>query len=352
MLYFLGTFFPLLRYQTFRGVCAVLLSFGISWLCGEWFIRWLKSQQKSGQPIRDDGPQRHRTEKAGTPTMGGLLILFSVTLTTLLLSNLSIVYVWLILFFMLAYGSIGLLDDLHKLKTNDYHGFSARQKFILQFSIGGLVALIVGLLINCSVYIPLLKNFVIELPLLLFVIWGSIVIVGSTNAVNLTDGLDGLAIFPVMMASFSLAAITYVVGNAIFSKYLLLPHVPNVGELVIFLGAWMGGSLGFLWYNVHPARIFMGDTGSLAAGASLGATALIIKHEFVWAIIGAIFVIEALSVILQVFYYKRTKKRIFLMAPLHHHFEQLGLKESTIVIRFWIVSVLLSVIGLALLKLR
>lgn len=352
MLYFLSSFFPLLRYQTFRGVCAVLLSFAISWLCGEYFIKWLKIQQKSGQPIRDDGPQRHRTEKAGTPTMGGLLILWSVTLTTLLLSNLSIIYVWLILFVMWAYGSIGLLDDLHKLKTNDYHGFSARQKFILQFSISGLVALAIGLLIDCSVYFPLMKNFVIELPLFLFVIWGAVVIVGSTNAVNLTDGLDGLAIFPVMMASFSLAAIAYVVGNAVFSKYLLLPHVPNIGELVIFLGAWMGGSLGFLWYNAPPARIFMGDTGSLAAGASLGATALLIKHEFIWALIGAIFVVEALSVIIQVYYYKRTKKRVFLMAPLHHHFEQKGMQESTIVIRFWIMAVLLSVIGLASLKLR
>jgi len=352
MLYFLGAFFPLLRYQTFRGVCAVLLSFLISWLWGESFIRWLKSQQKSGQPIRDDGPQRHRTEKAGTPTMGGLLILFSVTLTTFLLSNLSVIYVWIILFVMWAYGSIGLLDDLHKLKTNDYHGFSARQKFILQFVLGGTVSLVIGLLIGCSIYFPLLKNFVLELPLLLFIIWGSVVIVGSTNAVNLTDGLDGLAIFPVMMASFSLAVITYVVGHAVFSKYLLVPYVPQMGELVIFLGAWMGGSLGFLWYNVHPARIFMGDTGSLAAGASLGATALMIKHELVWGIIGAIFVVEALSVIIQVFYYKRTKKRIFLMAPLHHHFEQMGLKESTIVTRFWIVAVLLSVVGLAMLKLR
>ncbi len=352
MLYFWGTFFPLLRYQTFRGVCAVLLSFAISWLCGEYFIRWLKVQQKSGQPIRDDGPQRHRTEKVGTPTMGGLLILWSVTLTTLLLSNLSIVYVWLILLIMWAYGGIGLLDDLHKLKTNDYHGFSARQKFFLQFAIGGLMSLIIGWLIGCSVHFPLLKNFVVELPLFLFVVWGAVVIVGSTNAVNLTDGLDGLAIFPVMMASFSLAVIAYVVGHAVFSKYLLLPHVPNIGELVVFLGAWMGGSLGFLWYNAPPARIFMGDTGSLAAGASLGATALLIKHEFVWALIGAIFVVEALSVIIQVFYYKRTKKRVFLMAPLHHHFEQKGIQESTIVIRFWIIAVLLSVIGLASLKLR
>lgn len=352
MLYFLGSFFPLFRYQTFRGVCAVLLSFAISWFFGERVIQWLKTKQKSGQPIRDDGPSRHLTEKTGTPTMGGLLILLSVTLTTLLLSNLAIVYVWLILVVMWAYGGIGLLDDLRKLRTNDYHGFSARQKFVLQFAIGGIVALIIGILVGHSVHFPLLKNAVVELPLLLFVVWGSIVIVGSTNAVNLADGLDGLAIFPVMMASFSLAAISYVVGHAVFSKYLLLPHVPHIGELVIFLGAWMGASLGFLWYNAPPARVFMGDTGSLAAGASLGTTALMIKHEFVWAIIGAIFVAEALSVILQVFYYKRTKKRIFLMAPLHHHFEQQGLKESTIVIRFWIVAVLLSVIGLSLLKLR
>ncbi len=312
----------------------------------------MKSYQKNGQPIRDDGPQRHLSEKTGTPTMGGLLILGSVTFTTILLSNLSVISIWLVLLIMWGYGGIGLFDDLHKLKTNDYHGFLVKQKFVLQLGLGALSSIGIAFLTDQNIYFPFFKNMVVHLPLLLFIMWGCIVIIGSTNAVNLTDGLDGLAIFPVMMASFSLAAIAYVVGHAVFSKYLLLPHIPNVGELVIFLGAWMGASLGFLWYNAPPARIFMGDTGSLAAGASLGATALLIKHEITWSIIGAIFVIEALSVIIQVVYFKRTKKRIFLMAPLHHHFEQIGLKESTIVIRFWIIAVLLSLISLASLKLR
>lgn len=352
MLYFFHFLFPTLRYQTFRGVCAVLLAFIISWLFGEKFISWMKSYQKNGQPIRDDGPQRHLSEKTGTPTMGGLLILGSVTFTTILLSNLSVISIWLVLLIMWGYGGIGLFDDLHKLKTNDYHGFLVKQKFVLQLGLGALSSIGIAFLTDQNIYFPFFKNMVVHLPLLLFIMWGCIVIIGSTNAVNLTDGLDGLAIFPVMMASFSLAAIAYVVGHAVFSKYLLLPHIPNVGELVIFLGAWMGASLGFLWYNAPPARIFMGDTGSLAAGASLGATALLIKHEITWSIIGAIFVIEALSVIIQVVYFKRTKKRIFLMAPLHHHFEQIGLKESTIVIRFWIIAVLLSLISLASLKLR
>lgn len=343
----------LLKYQTFRALCAVFFAFFISWMFGNKFIELLKKYQKTGQPIRDDGPQHHITQKSGTPTMGGILLFLSVTVSTLLFSKWNTPSVWIVMFAMWGYGLIGFLDDLKKIKSNDnYQGLSVKQKFILQILVGIAASYAIALTVDSAIYFPIFKNIILTLPLWLYLIWGTIVIVGSANAVNLTDGLDGLAIFPVMMASLSLAVIAYIVGHATFSRYLFLPHIPSMGEITVFLGAWVGGSLGFLWFNAPPARVFMGDIGSLAAGSALACTALLIKHELVWTIIGAIFVVEAVSVILQVFYYKKTKKRIFLMAPLHHHFEHLGIEESTIVIRFWIVSVLLALIGLSFLKIR
>ena len=353
MFFYFAQCLPILKYQTFRSLMAVFSAFFISWLFGQKFIDLIGKVQKNGQPIRNDGPKSHTIDKAGTPTMGGLLILLSVTISTLLFAKLHLSFIWVLLSVMWGFGLIGLLDDVKKIRKNDnYQGLSVRSKFVLQFLIAILTGIFVFYAVNGSIFFPLFKNFVITLPLWLYVIWSSLVVVGSSNAVNLTDGLDGLAIFPVMMACLSLGIIAFVSGHAGLSHYLLIPYIPKVGEIIVFLGAWVGASLGFLWYNAPPARIFMGDIGSLAAGGILGTVALLIKHEIVWGIIGAIFVVEALSVIIQVFYFKKTRKRVFLMAPLHHHFEHKGFKEPTIVIRFWIISVLLALIGLATLKLR
>lgn len=345
----------ILRYQTFRSFSAILTAFFISLFLGQVVIEWLKSFQKKGQPIRDDGPENHLETKVGIPTMGGILILVSVTVSTILWGNLKNSLLWSSLFVMWTYAGLGILDDLEKIRKYSSKGIRAKSKFLIQCLIGVCVTIFCGYVIGFSeffvIHFPFIRSFSVDVGSF-FILWGVLVIVGSSNAVNLTDGLDGLAIFPVMMASLSLAVIAYVVGNAVFSSYLFLPYVPHTGELIIFLGSWIGASLGFLWFNAPPARIFMGDTGSLAAGASLGVIALMTKHEIVWAIIGGIFVVEALSVIIQVASFKLRKKRIFLMAPIHHHFEKQGWKESTIVIRFWIISVLLALVGLASLKIR
>lgn len=348
-------FFNLFRYLTFRTGGAILTALIISFAFANTFIAWLKHKQKEGQPIRPDGPEQHLLTKQGTPTMGGILILASVTTSTLLWANLTNIFVWVVLGVTLGFGLLGGYDDYLKLTKRSHHGLSAKGKLI-----GQVVLVIIGLFFakqamptNLATHLtfPFVKELTIDLGLFFFV-WGSFVVIGSSNAVNLTDGLDGLAIVPVMLAAACFALIAYLVGNSVFSNYLQIHHVPNTGELCVFLGAFLGAGLGFLWFNAPPARVFMGDTGSLAAGGALGMTAVLTKHEFVLAIVGGLFVMEAVSVILQVGYYKLTKKRIFLMAPIHHHFEKKGWAESTIVIRFWIISTILALIGLSTLKLR
>lgn len=347
--------FNLFRYLTFRSGGAIMTSLIISFVFGKHFIQWLKSKQTHGQPIRDDGPQEHLLTKKGTPTMGGILILISVTVSTLLWADLKNTYVWIILLTTLSFGAIGAYDDYLKLTKRSHAGLSGKMKLFIQ-TIVTLIGTYFVLTEQYSAFgthltFPFIKEFTVDLGLF-FYIWCTFVVIGSSNAVNLTDGLDGLAIVPVMMACGCFALIAYLVGNSVFANYLQIHHVQNTGEISIFLGSMIGAGLGFLWYNAPPAKVFMGDTGSLASGGALGMAAIITKHEFVLAIIGGLFVIEAVSVIIQVGYFRLTKKRIFLMAPIHHHFEQKGWKESTIVIRFWIISSILALIGLSTLKLR
>ncbi len=347
--------FNLFRYLTFRTGGAILTSLIISFVFGKRFIEWLKSKQGSGQPIRTDGPPSHLLTKKGTPTMGGMLILLSVVTSTLLWADLKNTYIWITLLTTLNFGLIGAYDDYLKLTKKSHAGLSGKNKIIIQT----LVVMVGTWFIlkeqhsafGTHLTFPFVKEFTLDLGKF-FYIWSFFVVIGSSNAVNLTDGLDGLAIVPVMLACACFALIAYLVGNTVFANYLQIHHVAHTGELAVFLGSMIGAGLGFLWYNAPPARVFMGDTGSLAAGGALGITAVITKHEFVLAIIGGLFVIEAISVIIQVGYFKLTKKRIFLMAPIHHHFEQKGWKESTIVIRFWIISSILALIGLSTLKLR
>jgi phospho-N-acetylmuramoyl-pentapeptide-transferase len=326
----------------------------ICFIFGPAIIRWLKSKQANGQPIRTDGPETHLA-KAGTPTMGGVMILLAIGLSTLLWADLSNRYVWMLIITTIGFGLVGFADDYLKLTKKNTNGLSGKLRLALEFFIAGLVgaALMVSLPqdVNSHLAIPVLKYALIDLAWF-YVPFVMFVIVGSANAVNLTDGLDGLAIVPIMIAALSFGIITYLVGNIKFSEYLQVHYVPGAGELAIFCGAMVGASLGFLWFNAPPAQVFMGDTGSLAAGAALGTISVITKHELVWAVIGGLFVVEALSVIIQVAVYKHTGKRIFLMAPLHHHFEKLGWKEPTIVIRFWIVACILALVGLSTLKLR
>lgn len=347
--------FNLFRYLTFRTGGAILTSLIISFLFGKPFIEWLKSKQGEGQPIRPDGPASHLITKKGTPTMGGALILMSVLTSTMLWADLTNAYVWTVLLVTLSFGCIGAYDDYLKLTKRSHNGLSGKGKLLIQ-----TLVVLVGtyfVIAHCDqklathMTFPFVKDYTLKLGLF-FYIWSVFVVIGSSNAVNLTDGLDGLAIVPVMIAAACFALISYLVGNSVFSNYLQIHHVQNTGELAIFLGALVGAGLGFLWYNAPPAKVFMGDTGSLAVGGALGMTAIVTKHEFVLAIVGGLFVLEAVSVILQVGYYKMTKKRIFLMAPIHHHFEKKGWAESTIVIRFWIISVILALIGLSTLKLR
>lgn len=326
----------------------------ISFMIAPPMIRWLKKKQKEGQPIREDGPETHFV-KAGTPTMGGLMILISVTISTLLWADLSNAFIWYALLVMVGYGAIGFADDFLKLTKKNTKGLPGKLKLLAQFIIGGVAA--IGIMqalpddINNHVAIPVIKDVYIYIGMF-FIPWALLVMVGSSNAVNLTDGLDGLAIVPVAIAAACFGFISYLVGNANFASYLNIPYVPGTGELAILCGALIGGAMGFLWYNAPPAMIFMGDTGSLAMGGVLGAMAVMVKHELVLVIIGGLFVLETVSVIVQVVSFKLTGKRVFAMAPIHHHFEKKGWSEPTIVIRFWIIAVILALIGLSTLKLR
>lgn len=349
--------FNLLNYITFRTGASIMTAMLVAFVLGPKMIDWLRVKQGKGQPIREDGPQGHIVAKAGTPTMGGLLILLSVVISTLLWGDLRSPFLWTVFMVTVGFGLIGFYDDYLKVSRQSHKGFSGKVRLLLEFVIAAIaVWVLTGVIpseggMNTGLAIPLLKDYWINLGVF-FIPFGCLVIVGSANAVNLTDGLDGLAIVPVMIACSAFAFIAYLVGNAIFSDYLGIPFVPGSSEVTIFLGAIIGASLGFLWYNAPPAMIFMGDTGSLALGGALGTTAVAIKHEIVLAIIGGLFVLEAVSVIVQVASFKLTGKRVFRMAPIHHHYEQKGWQEPTIVIRFWIISIILALIGLATLKLR
>lgn len=349
--------FNLFKYITFRTGGAMLTALLLSFYLAPGVIRWLKSKQKDGQPIRSYGPESHLLTKKGTPTMGGILILLTMFLTTILWADLANWYVWISLGVTAGFGMIGCRDDYLKLTKNTSKGMTARSKIIIQFLIAiGAIICIMGLMpmggISESLLMPYTKNLMINIGCF-YIIFAAFVIVGSSNAVNLTDGLDGLAIGPIIIAILCFGLISYLVGNHVFATYLHLPFIPGTGELSVLCGALVGSGLGFLWFNAPPAQIFMGDTGSLSIGAFLGTVAVMTKHELILAIIGGLFVVEAASVIIQVGYFKYTKgKRIFLMAPLHHHFEKKGWPETTIVIRFWIISIILALIGLASLKLR
>lgn len=349
-----GDIFNLFRYQTVRAGGAFLTALIFGFVFGRPLIDLLRRKQKKGQPIRDDGPASHFV-KAGTPTMGGLLILSALMVSTLLWARWDNPYVWIVLLVTLAFGLIGFADDYAKVTKQNTKGVSGRVRFISGLLIAALASYAAARFhpadLTNQLAMPFFKDVLLNLGIL-FVPFGMIVIVGAANAVNLTDGLDGLAIMPVMIAGGTLGVISYVVGNANFADYLGVHAVPGTGELLIFASALFGGGLGFLWYNAPPAAVFMGDTGSLALGGALGAIAVCTKHEIVLAIVGGLFVVEALSVIIQVAYFKRTGRRVFLMAPIHHHFEKKGWAEPQIVIRFWIISLILALIGLATLKVR
>jgi phospho-N-acetylmuramoyl-pentapeptide-transferase len=355
-------FLNLVKYLTFRTGMALVTAQLVIGLMGSRFIDWMRAKQGRGQPIRTDGIERHIIEKAGTPTMGGFMILAGLLVGTLLWADLENLYVWVVLLVTLGFGVLGFLDDYAKVTKQTTAGVSSQVKLIIQFLIAGVAVFVIMRFgarpageppaLSTSVAFPVFKNLLVNLGWF-YLAFGAITIAGFSNAVNLTDGLDGLAIVPVMIASAAFGVIAYVVGNFVFAQYLQVHFVPGVGELAPFCGAMIGAGLGFLWYNAPPAKIFMGDTGSLALGGALGTMAVAAKHEIVLGIVGGLFVAEALSVMIQVGYYKATKgKRIFLMAPIHHHFEKLGWKESTVVIRFWIISFVLAMLGLATLKLR
>jgi phospho-N-acetylmuramoyl-pentapeptide-transferase len=342
------------RYITFRTGGAIMTALLFVFLFGPAIIDLLRVRQGKGQPIREDGPKTHLA-KVGTPTMGGLMILSGVTVSTLLWANWANWYVWIVLFVTLGYGVIGFYDDYLKVTAARPVGVSGKLRLLAEVGVAGVATLLlmrVGSTELSSVLtVPFFKNVVIPLGIF-FVLLGILVIAGAGNAVNLTDGLDGLAIVPVMIAAATFGLIAYLSGNVNFARYLQIHHVPGTGELAIICGALIGAGLGFLWFNAPPAMIFMGDTGSLALGGALGAIAVATKHEIVLAIVGGLFVLETLSVIIQVASFKMTGRRVFRMAPLHHHFEQKGWQESTVVVRFWIISVVLALVGLATLKLR
>ena len=351
------SFFPLLNafdYISTRTVAATFTSGLIVFLLSPPMIRFLKKHQKNGQPIRADGPKWHIIEKSGTPTMGGVIILLGVIVSSLLWVDLSNRYIWVVGFVAFFFGLIGFYDDYLKVFNSSSNGLGSIHKIILQtfisiISIYFLTEHVADF--DQAVFLPFLKDFSINLGIF-FIIFSTLVIVGSSNSVNLTDGLDGLAIMPVMIAIGSFGLIAYLTGNVLFSEYLNIQYMPGSGELAIVCGAVIGAGIGFLWYNAPPAMIFMGDTGSLSLGSIIGIIAVITKHEFVLLIIGGLFVLEATSVIVQVISFRLTGKRIFKMAPLHHHFEQKGWSEPTIVIRFWIISLILALVGLLTLKLR
>ena len=346
--------FNVFNYITLRAVLATLTSLTISFVVGPAVIRKLASM-KIGQSVRDDGPQSHLI-KAGTPTMGGALILVSITISTLLWADLSNRYVWVVLFTTIGFGGVGWVDDYRKVVHRNPKGLSAKAKYFWQSLIGLAAALFIAysthLPAQTELIVPFFKHIGIPLGTVGFVVLTYFVIVGSSNAVNLTDGLDGLAIMPTVMVASALAIFAYVAGNAVFSKYLGVPHIPGAGELVVFCTAMAGAGLAFLWFNAYPAEVFMGDVGALALGAALGVVAVIVRQEIVLFIMGGVFVVETLSVVIQVASFKLTGKRVFRMAPLHHHYELKGWKETQVVVRFWIITMMLVLIGLSTLKLR
>ncbi len=368
-------FFNLFNYITFRTAGAIVTAIVVAFVIGAPMIRWLRKKQGKGQPIRTDGPEGHLLSKKGTPTMGGFIILISLGVAAFLWADLGNPYVWSVLLVTIGFGLIGFIDDFDKVTKQKHQGLSGRVRLFFEFSIalaavlvmlaaewiahspaqnhdiGGFIAALMDGTTLTAVALPFVKDWGVQL-FAAYILFAMIVVVGAGNAVNLTDGLDGLAIVPVMIAAGAFGFICYLVGRVDYAEYLGIAHVPGVGELSVILGAVIGGSLGFLWYNAPPARVFMGDTGSLALGGLLGAVAVATKNEIVLAIVGGLFVLEALSVMVQVAVFKRTGKRVFLMAPIHHHFEKLGWQEPTIVIRFWIISTIFALAGLATLKLR
>jgi phospho-N-acetylmuramoyl-pentapeptide-transferase len=350
----------LLRYQTFRTGMALATAQLVVVAMGSRFIRWMQARQGRGQPIRAEGIERHIVEKAGTPTMGGVMILAGLLVGTLLWSDLSSVYVWAVVLVIAGYGVLGFLDDYAKVTKQTTEGVSGRVRLALEALIAAAAVFMMihwgqpspeGRWLSTSLTFPVFKDIYVDLGWF-YVVFGAFVIVGAANAVNFTDGLDGLATVPAMIAAAAFGFIAYLVANRVFANYLQLHNVPGVGELSVLCGALIGAGLGFLWYNAPPAKIFMGDTGSLALGGAIGTVAVACKHEIVLAIVGGLFVAETLSVVIQVASFKMTGKRVFRMAPVHHHFERLGWSESTVVIRFWIVAVMLALLGLATLKLR
>lgn len=341
----------LFRYLSFRTGGSVATALLIGLLIGPKFIGWLRLRQGKGQPIRTDGPQSHLA-KRGTPTMGGLMILTSLTLSLLIWMDLRNAYVWACMFVTLGFGMIGFLDDYDKVRKQKTAGVSGKVRLIGEFLIAGIAsAIIIFAEGNTQLYVPFFSWVHPDLSYF-YIAFAAFTIVAFGNAVNLTDGLDGLATMPVVIAGMAFMLIAYLAGNKIYATYLGIPHVPGAGDLAIFCGAMIGAGLAFLWFNAPPAAVFMGDTGSLALGGAIGTIAVTTHHELVLGIIGGLFVMEALSVIIQVFFFKRTGKRVFRMAPIHHHFEQLGWSEPTVVIRFWIIAFVLALAGLATLKLR
>ena len=347
--------FSVFNYITLRAVLAAMTALVISFIAGPPLIRWLTAK-KIGQAVRTDGPQTHLV-KSGTPTMGGALILIAVGITTLLWGDLTNRYVWVLLIVTLGFGMIGWYDDWRKVVYRDPKGLASRWKYFWQSVIGMTVAVYLAMTATVpaqlELIVPFFKTISYPLGVIGFIVLTYLVIVGTSNAINLTDGLDGLAIMPTVMIAAALAVFAYVAGNAVFARYLLLPYIPGAGELAVFLGAISGAGLGFLWFNAHPAEVFMGDVGALALGGALGTVAVIVRQEIVLAIMGGVFVAETLSVALQVLYFKYSGgKRIFRMAPLHHHYELGGWKETKVVVRFWIITIMLVLVGLSTLKIR
>ncbi|MFN3475516.1 MAG: phospho-N-acetylmuramoyl-pentapeptide-transferase [Blastomonas sp.] len=340
----------LIRYLSFRSGAAILTALLIGLIIGPRFILMLRTRQGKGQPIRTDGPQTHLA-KRGTPTMGGLMILIALSISVLLWMDLTSSFVWACLAVTLGFGLIGFLDDFDKVRKASHKGVSGKVRLLGEFVIAGVASWIILRETGTLLYVPFINYPPFDLGLF-YIPFAAFTIVAFGNAVNLTDGLDGLATFPVIIASLTFLLIVYMVGNARFAAYLGIPHVPGAGELAIYCGCIIGACLAFLWFNAPPAAVFMGDTGSLALGGALGAIAVASHHEIVLGIVGGLFVVEAMSVIIQVFFFKRTGKRVFRMAPIHHHFEQLGWPESTVVVRFWIIALVLALVGLATLKIR
>ncbi|SCA57413.1 phospho-N-acetylmuramoyl-pentapeptide transferase [Candidatus Terasakiella magnetica] len=346
--------FNLFRYLTFRTGGAVMTAMIIAFIIGPKMIHWLRQWQGQGQPIRDDGPESH-LKKQGTPTMGGIMILSSMSISVLLWADLSNPYIWSVMLVTLGYGLIGFADDYLKVSKKNTKGLPGKMKLLGQLVFAGIASVIIASVqpetLNTHLALPFFKDVLLNFGWF-FPVFAIVVMIGSSNAVNLTDGLDGLATVPVIIATGVFAIISYLVGHFVFSSYLQIHHVPGAGELAIICAAVIGGCIGFLWFNAPPAMVFMGDTGSLALGGTLGSIAVVVKHELVLAIVGGLFVLETVSVIVQVASFKLTGKRVFKMAPLHHHYEKKGWQEPTIVIRFWIIALILGLIGLATLKLR